>query len=163
MVLKATVRCYKFIRTDNTSALDVRNKFLKIFWKTFLWILIKFSFSYLALPHWFSFFSDDMVTYVFCCSEDVIKSKILKWKKQKQMSTAGIRYSSSAKKKKKKKEAEQNLHESAIFVKLLAHTCNLRKNRTLLQMFCLWVLQSFSENVLIYSTSRLPLLKKLIE
>ena len=161
MVLKATVRCYKCIRTDNTSALDFRNKFLKIFRKTFLWILIKFSFSYLALPHWFSFFSDDMVTYVFCCSEDVIKSKILKCKKQKRMSTAGIRYSSSAKKKKKK--AEQNLQESAIFVKLLAHTCNLRKIRTLLQMFCLWVLQSFSENVLIYSTSRLPLLKKLIE
>ena len=41
------------------------------------------------------------------------------------------------KKKKKKKKAEQNLQESAIFVKLLAHTCNLRKNRTLLQMFCL--------------------------
>ena len=77
------------------------------------------------------------------------------------MSTAGIRYSSSA--KKKEKEAEQNLQESAIFVKLLAYTCNLRKNRTLLQMFCLRVLQSFSENVLIYSTSRLLLLKKLIE
>ena len=39
--------------------------------------------------------------------------------------------------KKKKKKAEQNLQESAIFVKLLAHTCNLRKNRTLLEMFCL--------------------------
>ena len=142
MVFKATVIHYKYVLTDDTSALHLYNKFLKIFWKIFSRLPIKFSFSYLAPPHWFSFFSgdgvtfsffsDNGVTFVFCCSEDVIKSKILN---EKSKSRRLPLIYCIALLKNLVKLTEQHLQGSLIFVKLLAHTCNFRKNSTSLNMF----------------------------
>ena len=133
------------------------NKFLKIFCKIFSWLLIKFLFSYLPPPHWFSSLSDDGVTFVFCSSQDVIKSKILNEKSK--IRRLHLVYCIVLLKN-LVNLSEQHLQGSPIFVRLVAHNCKLRKNRTSLQMFSCKFYETFQNNFLISSTSGRLLLKK---
>ena len=134
---------YKYILTDDASALHLIKKFLKIFWKIFSWLLIKVLFSYLDPPHWFSFLSDNGVTFVFCCSEDVIKSKILNERSKRRCLCLVY---CIALLKHLVKLTEQHLQGSPIVVKLLAHTCSFRKIRHHYRCFS-WVSRNFSEQL----------------